>query len=595
MAVTETPKEAARRLAKSQIDKGYLPEALHEYRSADGAVLYWRIRAKHPSGDKWIRPMRPTQEGYKLGEPDFPNGKPLYRLPDIAQSDGPVYVVEGENCVDALRGIGVCATTSGAADSGSKADWTPLSGRDVRIWPDNDRAGAAYAVKVVNAIRKAGAGSIEVVDVEKLDLAEKGDAVDWLAANPGATADNVANLKRFTPPPAAEPKPVTGDRVVKLSRMADVRPEPIKWLWEGRIPLGKLVVFAGDPGLGKSLLTIAIAAHVSKGSRWPVDHSVCPIGDVVLLSAEDDPADTIRPRLDAAGADVSRVYVLESVSEVARDGNLSERSVSLRRDLDLLESTLETLPDCKLVVIDPVAAFMESADSYKDAEVRGFLSPITKLAARCNVAVIAVMHLNKSRSNNPLSNVNGSVGYVAASRAAFVVTKDKEDESRRLVLPLKNNLGPDSSGVAYQIVVAKNGAPTIGWEPDPVNLTARDVLGVDSDDDEQSAREQAADWLKEVLQDGRMKVSDLRAQATAAGYSWSTVQRAKMTLGIKPEKGGFQGQWYWEYPPKAINEPKDTQVNNRGAFGDRDHLWGEGSESEHFDPEPEDGREKVIF
>ena len=80
MAVTETPKEAARRLAKSQIDKGYLPEALHEYRSADGAVLYWRIRAKHPSGDKWIRPMRPTQEGYKLGEPDFPNGKPLISI-----------------------------------------------------------------------------------------------------------------------------------------------------------------------------------------------------------------------------------------------------------------------------------------------------------------------------------------------------------------------------------------------------------------------------------------------------------------------------------------------------------------------------------
>ena len=429
----------------------------------------------------------------------------------------------------------------------------------------------------MRALRAAGAASIRLIDVSALDLPPKGDAVDWLATHPKATADDVLKLPRIeAPTPKAA---LTGTRTANVRRMADIQPEPIRWLWPGKVPQGKLTVLSSDPGVGKSLVTIAITAHVTKGAPWPVDRSPCPTGDVVLLSAEDDPADTVRPRLDAAGADVSRVHVLESISEVTKYGGPAERSVSLRQDLDVIEGTIAGLPDCKLVVIDPVSAFLESADSYKDAAVRGFLAPIAKLAARCKVAVVVVMHLTKSRSSNPLSNVNGSIGFVAASRAAFVVTKDKDNETRRLVLPLKNNLGPDTSGVAYKVVVAENGAPTVEWEPDPVNVTARDALAVEVDDG-RSERGQAADWLREMLEADRMKVDDLKREAKAAGHSWRTVERAKAALGVKPVKDGYQGAWYWELPSKAATELKDRHVSGMAAFGDRGGLWGGEGESE---------------
>ena len=192
---TETPQQAARRLASGGLRAGYQPQALHEYTAADGAPLYWRIRLKHPdSGDKWIRPMKRSGDGYALSEPDYPEGKPLYRLHDLAaRPDDPVIVCEGEWCADALAKAGALATTSGAADSAAKADWQALAGRRVTIWPDNDEAGRRYADAVAAALRALGC-TVLIIDVVALDLPPKGDAVDWLAAHPDATAAEIAAL-----------------------------------------------------------------------------------------------------------------------------------------------------------------------------------------------------------------------------------------------------------------------------------------------------------------------------------------------------------------------------------------------------------------
>lgn len=195
MQANETPKDAARRLAASAMRDGFKPQALHEYTDLEGKPLHWRIRMKHPdNGDKWIRPMKPNGEGYSLGEPVYMNGKPLYRLHDlVTRPVDPVVVVEGEWCTDALTKIGVLATTSGAADSAEKTDWQPLAGRTVMIWPDNDDAGQRYADAVADALLALGC-SVRMVDVAALNLPHKGDAVDWLAANPHATAFDVGAL-----------------------------------------------------------------------------------------------------------------------------------------------------------------------------------------------------------------------------------------------------------------------------------------------------------------------------------------------------------------------------------------------------------------
>ena len=189
----ETPKAAARRLSDAMLRKGFKPVALHAYTDADGKALYYRIRLKHADGRKWIRPMYENGAGFELGEPKFPNGKPLYRVHEIANSTGPVFITEGENTCDALCEIGIVATTSGGASSADSADWAPLKGRECIVWPDNDDAGAGYAQAVTGKL------CASVLDVSALGLSEKGDAVDWLAARPDATAADVLALAKVEP------------------------------------------------------------------------------------------------------------------------------------------------------------------------------------------------------------------------------------------------------------------------------------------------------------------------------------------------------------------------------------------------------------
>ena len=207
-ASDETPAVAAQRLMASALRDGYAPEALHTYTDRDGAPLYWRIRAKNPqTGDKWIRPMKRKGAGYALGEPaasEHPAGKPLYRLHYLAVRRAQVVIVtEGEHKADKLAAVGLLVTTSGAADSAGNADWQPLAGRNVLIWPDNDEAGQRYALAVAAALHLLKC-TVRVLDVAALGLEAKGDAADWLDAHAGATAADVLGLPSLECPRSGE-------------------------------------------------------------------------------------------------------------------------------------------------------------------------------------------------------------------------------------------------------------------------------------------------------------------------------------------------------------------------------------------------------
>ncbi len=196
---TETAKEAARRLSVSAMRDGFKAQALHEYRDAAGLPVYWRIRCKHPgTGEKWIRPMHWNGTGYAIGEPPAPSeGRPLYRLPELLAADPAalVLIAEGEGKADVLSKLGTVATTSGACTSASGADWTPLRGRHCLLWPDHDAPGHKYAEEVAAILHTLDC-TMEVIDVEPLGLPDKGDAVDWLAMHPDATAADVLALPR---------------------------------------------------------------------------------------------------------------------------------------------------------------------------------------------------------------------------------------------------------------------------------------------------------------------------------------------------------------------------------------------------------------
>lgn len=334
--------------------------------------------------------------------------------------------------------------------------------------------------------------------------------------------------------------------------LADIKPEAIRWLWKDRIARGKITLLVGDPGLGKSLVTLALTAHVTTGAPYPVDGTRCELGDVVLLSAEDDAADTIRPRLDAAGADVGRVHIIDSVKAFDRDGKPVKRMVTLKEDLDAVRALLASLPAACLLIIDPISAYLGSTDSHNNAEVRGLFAPLAQLAAETGVAIVCVSHLNKAGAQAAIYRTMGSLAFVAAARSVYVVTKDKDDPTRRLVLPTKSNIAPDIGGLAYTVITGANGAPMVGWEPDPVTVSADEALSACADDGEQNGnrreREEAANWLREMLKNGRVASKELQRIARDDGIAWRTIRRAATEVGVETERQGFQGKTFWKLP-----------------------------------------------
>lgn len=360
---------------------------------------------------------------------------------------------------------------------------------------------------------------------------------------------------------------------IVLTRLADITPQPISWLWPGRIALGKLTLITGDPGLGKSLLTATMAATVSKGYVWPLESVAAPIGDVILLSAEDDPADTIRPRLDAAEADCSRVHILQAVRAVDTDGKPAERMFSLKRDIAVLEALLPTLPDCRVLFIDPISAYLEGADSHNNTDVRGLLAPLAKLAADHGVAIVMVQHLNKNSGGSAMYRSMGSVAFVAASRAAYIVTKDQNDPERRLVMPIKNNLAKDSTGLAYSVRTADNEAPVIAWETEPVTMTADEALTPSDTDEDKSETDWAVGFLENELAGGSKTAKEINTEAKAAGIKEKALRRARTRLGVIPKKSGFNTGWIWTLPGhEDAQEVEDAHPDIGVIFEDGGQL-----------------------
>lgn len=329
-----------------------------------------------------------------------------------------------------------------------------------------------------------------------------------------------------------------------LLRMDSVTPRPVRWVWPGRVPAGKLTNFIGDPGVGKSLVTMDVAARISTGTPWPDAPGVeNAVGGVVILSAEDDPEDTLAPRLIAAGADLSRIVVLQAV----RRGDGREATFSLADDLPALEAAIGQTPDCRMVVVDPLSAYMIGIDSHRNSDVRSLLAPLAALAARTGVAVLGVTHIRKS-DGPAIHRAIGSIAFVAAARAAWAFGVDRDDPDRRIMAYVKNNLSRDVGGLAYRIDETPDGAPVVVWEPGTVSTTADELLGRAAEPGERSAVDEAVDFLRDELAAGPVGAKEIKARADAAGIAPRTLDRAKGRLGVKCGPDGFRGPWVWRLP-----------------------------------------------
>ena len=337
-----------------------------------------------------------------------------------------------------------------------------------------------------------------------------------------------------------------------VRRLSDVPPEELEWLWLNRIPLGKLTLFCGDPGLGKSYVTCDLAARVSRGRAWPDDSSQRqPVGSVVMFNCEDGLADTIRPRLDAAGADVSKIIAIEGVRMFDPDtGQPRQRGFTLAVDLPILAREVEKLSDCRLIVIDPVSAYLgDETDSHKNAEVRALLAPLAELAERHRASVLMVTHLTKSYGGKAVYRATGSLAFAAAARAVWFVCKDPDDERRRLMLPAKTNLAKEPLGLAYRI---ESGG--IAWEADPVTIRADELLAKETGSkkgDDRSHQGEVAAWLREVLANGPLPAKRIFEDGRELhGMSPKVLRRALKAIGGEPRKDGMDGPWMWSLSNK---------------------------------------------
>jgi hypothetical protein len=319
-----------------------------------------------------------------------------------------------------------------------------------------------------------------------------------------------------------------------------VEREDVEWLWERRIPKGRLTGLVGDPDAGKSTLALAIAARVSTGEPLPGDAQQREPGRVLLLTAEDGLADTVRPRLEDGGANLNRVHVLSAV----RDSKGQKHMPNLVDDLPALEHAL-FLGQYSLVIIDPINAYLGvTVDTHRDAALRSVLAPLAALAERYKVAVLFILHLTKGQRDRTIYRAQGSIAYVAAARVVHLVGLNPGNEGERAMVCIKNNLAPKPASLAFEI--AEGGFRWLG----ETALTADDLLAPDQGKKRTLPRDNAKDFLRELLAHGPVEAVEVLSKADAAGIARKTLTRAKDDLGISAGRQGFGrgGHWAWELP-----------------------------------------------
>jgi putative DNA primase/helicase len=311
--------------------------------------------------------------------------------------------------------------------------------------------------------------------------------------------------------------------------------QPVEWLWHDRIAIGKLSLLAGQPGLGKTFSAIDIASKVSTGSMF-CDGAKPPLGQVGILTAEDGAGDTIRPRLDACGANVANVFHIDGVR-----GKDKTEFLSLKDHLSELEAFFESKPDLRLFILDPISAFMGSGcDSHVNASVRSVLGPLCELAERRRVALLGITHLSKGQAK-AINAIIGSIAFVAAARSAYLVAQDPDDEKQRLFLPIKNNLA-SCTGLSFTIEEGR-----CVWSSDAVLVSADDI-----GEEDETPRAEAKQWLESKLEKSSMPAKWILAESRKDGISEKTLRRAGKEIGVIHERVG--DSWSWRLPTTTKTE-----------------------------------------
>ncbi len=437
-----------------------------------------------------------------------------------------------------------------------REEWcSPLKGKHVIVLFDNDEAGRKYAAKHSRLFARI-AETVKIITLPGTIEHNKKthpikDITDLSLIDPALADKTIETLVEKAETVAKEvrrPKLVCLDSVVAV---------PVEWLWEPYLPLGKLTILEGDPAIGKSFFAMTLAAIISRGWPFPDKSGIpCkeqrrPPAKVVYLSAEDNLADTMRARLDAAEADCSLIYALTGVESQRTVGSeIREVAITLA-DLDMLEVMLKEVQP-SLLVIDPIQAYLGAkVDMHRANEVRPLLAGLARLAEIYRCATLIIRHLTKGQTDRNLYRGMGSIDFTAAARSVLLAGRDPENPASRGIVHLKCSNAPEGPSLGYELRDGK-----FFWTG-MSDLTADAMLAPDNkegNDEQATLLQEAENILRKILAKGPMLTHEVEEEAAKAGISQATLRRARASLKVESERrGGIgkEGQWWLSLPEGA--------------------------------------------
>jgi hypothetical protein len=522
-------------------------ETTYEIRNVAGDVVALHVRVDCPGKDKvclWQRPDgTPGLDGVSPASLPFFNSELL-----ATEAPGSrVVITEGEKAAATLtrRGVLALGTCTGASGTPDDAVLATLAGLQVVVWPDADRAGRSHMAKIAARLQ---ALDVVVRRIDPWPTATDGkDAADFV----GTDEELAALLEQAT-----EPDATSGLAGVLV---ADVVAEQVQWLWPGRLPLGKLVILEGRPDEGKTTLALDLAARTSSGAAMPFETDARAPAGVVVLSCEDGLADTIRPRLEAAGADLHRIVAAKPEELPTLDEAGLEYIVALIQRVH-----------AELVLIDPLMGFVaDRIDTHSDHHSRRLLRQLSGLAEQTGATVLALRHVRKGSALNAKDAGGGSTAFTAAARVVLLAGSDPEDDELKVLARVKGNLSAPFPAIAYRLV-AHGFTVRVEWlhETDHV---AEQLLVQADDPEDRSALDEAKDAILDLLADGPIAADLAIRELKKRGIAERTWKRAKVALRVRSLKESFSGDWSW-FPPgedsKGAKEATLDKGQNRGTLGD---------------------------
>ena len=509
----------------------------------DGKLIHQTVRYSPKS----FKQCRPDTDGKIIWNLD--GIEPiLYNYGDITSAiiyGDTIFIPEGEKDCDNLTKWGLHATTNAMGIGGKWRDnyTETLKDAKVVILADNDK-GNHINKGIEFAYQKAKILKEVCKSVKVIIFPDDKDVSDWLER--GHTIDELNTLIVNTPEWTPLPDRFIGKTYDNLICLANVEPKAIDWLWYPYIPKGMVSMLDGDPGGGKSFITLAITTSITLGKALPHD-STKTLGNVLIASAEDGIANTIVPRLLRMGADMTKVFCIPKLFTLDDDG------------VNMLDYYLFMWKPA-LLVIDPLSSYIAgSVDIHRSNQVRGITSKLYDLADKHNVAIIALRHMNKSSAMKAIYRGMGGIDFTGQARSELLAGSDADDPSIKGIIHIKANNAPLGEPIGYTLVTDQKDRNVCDFMwLDQCQTTESGILGVSGGGGDKL--QQAKELLTELLSEDEVDQKSLSTAADTQGISLRTLNTAKKALGIVSSKQG--NKWYWKMPQKINDKETENGVSS---------------------------------